>query len=342
MNFQRKVKTQPKNNKNFVQRFNSLLDKPDFTDSNYKAVFDVTPNPLLITNSDFVIEDVNPAFCQFLSRSQKEFIGKTYKDIFPEEVAEVYKQSDIEVIRSGKLKVTERLSFGDEGPFNWLQVLKAPVLNKVGKPIGVLTSLRDISERKQVEQDLRDSEERYRGLANASFEGIFLSEDGICIDANQMACEMYGYGYDELLGKKGEDLFVKQYRKTIKQNISTGYEEPYVAKALRKDGSTFYCEIHGKMTEYRGKSIRITAVHDIDLKVKASKALEESKMKYKTLYDSSRDAIMMLTLEEGFFAGNNATVEIFGCKDEEEFISQQPASLSPEYQPDGSLSLERI
>ena len=101
-------------------------------------------------------------------------------------------------------------------------------------------------------------------------------------------------------------------------------------------GCGFY--VQGKMTEHRGKSVRITAVHDIDVKVKATRALQESELKFKTLYNSSRDAIMMLTPETGFFAGNDATIEIFGCKDEFEFISQEPASLSPEYQPDGTLS----
>jgi PAS domain S-box-containing protein len=66
--------------------------------------------------------------------------------------------------------------------------------------------------------------------------------------------------------------------------------------------------------------------------------LRESELKYKTLYQSSRDAIMMLTPEEGFFSGNPATVEIFACKDEKEFTSHNPADLSPEYQPDGKLS----
>ncbi len=310
----------------------------DFRENSYATVFEVTPDPILLTDCDSLIRAANPAYCNFIKKKQEELIGKTYFDIFPQKVAEIYRQSDIEVIKSAKPKTFERHSSGDEDPYKWLQYLKAPVQDKSGKPIGILTTIRDISERKQVEQDLRDSEERYRGLANASFEGIFLSEDGVCFDANQTACEMFGYRYDELIGIKAEDLFVKQSKETIKKNISTGYEDPYVAIALRKDGRTFFCEIHGKMTEYAGKSVRITAVHDIDIKVKSSKALEESKMKYKALYDSSRDAIMMLTFEKGFVAGNNATIEIFGCKDEEEFIVQQPASLSPEYQPDGNLS----
>ncbi len=68
-------------------------------------------------------------------------------------------------------------------------------------------------------------------------------------------------------------------------------------------------------------------------------ALEASEMKFRTLYDSSRDAIMILTPEAGFLGGNPAAIKLFGCKDEEEFTSCAPVDFSPEYQPDGTLSL---
>lgn len=88
----------------------------------------------------------------------------------------------------------------------------------------------------------------------------------------------------------------------------------------------------------------IGAVHiarDISGIKKAEAALQESRLRYKSLYDSSMDAIMMLTPEKGFIAGNPATIKLFGCKDEAEFITKTPAELSPEYQPDGKLSVEK-
>lgn len=71
---------------------------------------------------------------------------------------------------------------------------------------------------------------------------------------------------------------------------------------------------------------------------KVEARLRDSEEKYKTLYDSSMDAVMILTPGEKFIAGNNTTLETFGCRSEEEFISKTPADLSPQYQPDGALS----
>lgn len=62
---------------------------------------------------------------------------------------------------------------------------------------------------------------------------------------------------------------------------------------------------------------------------------------YRLLYANSKDAIMVLTPEDGFLAGNQAAIELFGCQDEADFISRTPASLSPQYQPDGRLSTEK-
>jgi PAS domain S-box-containing protein len=70
-------------------------------------------------------------------------------------------------------------------------------------------------------------------------------------------------------------------------------------------------------------------------------ALQESENKYKTLYDSSRDAIMILTKEQGYISGNTAAVKMFKCKGEQELISKNPIDLSPEYQPDGILSYRK-
>jgi signal transduction histidine kinase/CheY-like chemotaxis protein/HPt (histidine-containing phosphotransfer) domain-containing protein len=71
---------------------------------------------------------------------------------------------------------------------------------------------------------------------------------------------------------------------------------------------------------------------------RAELELRASQTKYRTLYDSSSDAIMVLTPEEGFLSGNPATVALFRCKDEADFVAYTPAALSPEYQPDGAPS----
>ncbi len=87
---------------------------------------------------------------------------------------------------------------------------------------------------------------------------------------------------------------------------------------------------------------RITGVvhmaKDISSVKKSQEVLRDSETKYKTIFDSSNDAIMLLDPAGGFITGNAAALRMFGCKDKEEFTRQSPASLSSESQPDGQLS----
>jgi len=71
---------------------------------------------------------------------------------------------------------------------------------------------------------------------------------------------------------------------------------------------------------------------------KVEQKLRENEVKYRTIFHASKDAIMLAVPEKGFIAANPATVEMFGCQSEEEFITYSPGSLSPEFQPDGTLS----
>jgi two-component system, cell cycle sensor histidine kinase and response regulator CckA len=74
----------------------------------------------------------------------------------------------------------------------------------------------------------------------------------------------------------------------------------------------------------------------------AEKALQASEEQYRTLFQASKDPIMTLSPPSwNFTSGNPATVELFGCKDENDFTSRTPYELSPEYQTDGMLSAEK-
>lgn len=85
----------------------------------------------------------------------------------------------------------------------------------------------------------------------------------------------------------------------------------------------------------------IHVVRDITGRKKAEEALKISETKYKTMFESSNDAIMILKADEMFLDGNFAAIKMFGCGSKEEFISKSPADLSPEYQPDGKRSPEK-
>ncbi|MDZ8108163.1 MAG: PAS domain-containing sensor histidine kinase [Nostoc sp. DedQUE12a] len=131
---------------------------------------------------------------------------------------------------------------------------------------------REIAERKQVEIAFLESETRFRLLAEATFEAIAITEQGILLDANQTCAQMFGYEHSELVGMRVMDFTAPEYREQVMQKIRSGYEGIYETVCLRKDGTRFPVEIRARVMSYRGRTIRIAAIQDITQRQQAEQA----------------------------------------------------------------------
>jgi PAS domain S-box-containing protein len=134
----------------------------------------------------------------------------------------------------------------------------------------------EISRRRQYESFLQESADRLEGFADASFESIFFSDQGICIDQNRTAERVFGYSTQEAVGRHGTEWIIPEDRETVKANMAKDYSPPYEVTARRKDGTTFPAEIQARMFSYRGKRIRITALRDITDRKTAEEARKKS------------------------------------------------------------------
>src|SRR5918995_5835032 len=131
----------------------------------------------------------------------------------------------------------------------------------------------------------RDGDLSFRGLSDATFEGIALSEGGRVLEVNKSFVEMFGYGASEVVGMPAVDFVAPESREAVAEHISTGSPEPYEAVALRKDGTSFDVEIRGKTSEYRGRLVRVTAVRDITARKRAERRLKEAEHRYRALVE---------------------------------------------------------
>jgi PAS domain S-box-containing protein len=197
---------------------------------------------------------------------------------------------------------------------------KEVIVNKgryFGKDVLIATA-RDISEKKRAEAELEESREKYRGLSEASFEAIFISEKGICIEQNLSAEKMFGYTSEEATGKFGTEWIAPEYREMVMKNMLSGYENPYEAVALRKDGTTFPCVLHGKMTHYKGRNVRVTSLTNISDRKFAEDALRESEERFRVLFEGAPDAIILTDPESGKILDiNKATCRLLLKKPDE-------------------------
>ncbi|MGD9973003.1 MAG: ABC transporter substrate binding protein [Desulfatirhabdiaceae bacterium] len=171
---------------------------------------------------------------------------------------------------------------------------------------------RDITKRKQAEKALLESEEQFRALSEATFEAIFLSEKGICFGQNKTAEKLFGYALSEAIGRPGTDWIVPEDRQTVMDNILSGYEEPYEISALRKDGSTFYAEIQGKMMHYQQRLVRVTALRDITNRKKAEEELVKSEEQHRRLLQHLQIGIVVHMPDTSIRFCNTEALRILG------------------------------
>jgi PAS domain S-box-containing protein len=152
-----------------------------------------------------------------------------------------------------------------------------------------------ISETYNVKSEIGVSEAalRLKMLSEASFEAIFISEKGYCIDTNITGCKMFGYEYSEILGMFANDIFAGESKELVKQNILSGVLFSYEAVGIRKNGEKFDVEIQGKNYLYDGRNVRVTAIRDISVKKIAEREKEQISIKFQTVFENAGDGILI-------------------------------------------------
>ncbi len=160
-------------------------------------------------------------------------------------------------------------------------------------------------------QALRESEERFRRLSEAAQEGIAIHDHGVIVEANEALARMFGYELDELIGTYAEKLATPESWQIILQNIASGYDKPYEAIGLRKDGSTFWCELIGKPYTYQGRALRVGVFRDITERKKAQEALSRAAQEWQATFDATKDAIWIMDTEQRVLRLNRTAAELF-------------------------------
>ena len=138
---------------------------------------------------------------------------------------------------------------------------------------------------------LRESEERFRTLAGATFEGVAITEHGRFIDANEQFLHIVGTTRSELIGQEVAPLIAPEDRDRVMANILQGVESHTEHQMYRRDGTQITVEIHGRTISYQDQQVRITAVRDITHRKQTEDALRQSEERLRRMIQTSPVAI---------------------------------------------------
>jgi len=176
-----------------------------------------------------------------------------------------------------------------------------------------ITSLEtEAVEYKRLENALKESEERFRLLSEANFEGIVISDNGFFLDANDQFTRMVGCEASDLTGKKVMDFVAPESRDMVLGHIRSGYEQPYEHLAVKADGSIFPVEVCGKTIPYEGRNVRVTAVRDITERKQAEEAIKENEKKFRELAELLPETIYEMDTHGNLAFANQRAFDQFG------------------------------
>lgn len=121
---------------------------------------------------------------------------------------------------------------------------------------------------------LSECQTQWRFLSEATFEGIIIHNRGIIVNANHILAEMTGYEVAELIGKNSLELITLESQDLMIEKILSGSEIPCEVIVVRKDGSTFFVELQGKIISYAGQKMHVVAARDITERKQSQEALQ--------------------------------------------------------------------
>lgn len=295
----------------------------------YRTLIDNLHECVFYVDNNGIMMYANKRTCEIFGYNLDELIGKSSYML-------LYDKKDTDfIVKKNKLR-EEGISDEYElrcrkknGDLIWCYVKGTPYYDLKGNIIGSVTSVTDITEKKLADEALKESEVKFQTIFMFSVDAIGVTKDGVNLLVNPAFLNLFGYkNYDDIVGKDESMLMAPSERDIIKKytrNREKGKYAPpsYITKGLKKDGSEFSLEVHVSKFEVDDEVFSIAIMRDITELEIAQKALKESEENYRTLVNTSPDAIVVTDAEQKLTFVNHRAVEMFGFSNYKKIIGKK-------------------
>ena len=245
--------------------------------TSYQVIFDSIGDAIHIIDRELRIIFANRAFAEWIKVMpiKTDIVGLNVFEAFPflqETVRDEYEQ----VFKTGKPLITEECNILD-GRKIYTESRKIPVMEEY-RVVQIITVIRDITNRKQAEGKLRESEEQYRNIFENANEAIMVAQDGKLVFFNQMTVSLLGYSSEELASRPFVDFIHQDDREKIYNTYLKrieGREVPFrhSYRAIHKNGNIRWVERNAVLIDWKGKSATLNFLSDITERKQAEEAL---------------------------------------------------------------------
>jgi PAS domain S-box-containing protein len=277
-----------------------------YTQAFLNSVVESLPVGVLIKDAEELrVMYWNKASEELFGYSREEVLGKNDYDFLPREQARYLRAKDRQILAGGVLvDIPEAPVMTPHQGQRIVQTKKVPLFDEIGTPRYLLGICEDITERKQAEAALRESEAHYRRILETASEGIWMFDaDSKTTFANTRIAEMLGYSVEEMLGRSLFDFIHEESQAiaaTYVERRRQGIHERHDFKFRRKDGSDLWTmvsatPIQDTTSQFVGVLRMITDISD---RKRAEEQLQERAQFLHSIYDGVEDSIFVVDVIE--------------------------------------------
>ena len=256
-----------------------LTTKVRASEKRFRTFVDNATDAFFVLDEDWTVLDVNRQACDVLGCSREELIGK-HKNAFDVGLDDTAIQRLKRRMVSGEALTFETRHRRKDGSSFPVEVRVGP-FEQGGRRF--LCLVRDITQRKRAEDELRASEERFRSVVDHATDAFFLfDEHQAIVDVNKQASEGLGYSRDEILGMHPGDFDAALDQSLIarvEERVNRGETVTFETLHRRKDGTLFPVEVRARQFQHGSRRFRLSLARDITERKRAEEALRESEAK---------------------------------------------------------------
>ncbi|HPD76314.1 MAG TPA: PAS domain S-box protein [Methanoregulaceae archaeon] len=272
-------------------------------------IIDFLPDPTFAIDREGKVISWNRAMEEMTGVSSSEMLGKgDYEYSLPfygerrpilidliNEPDEVIAKKYTNIVREKGFLIADTSLPRPRGRPMWLMGKAGPLFNRQGEIVGAIEAIRDLTSRKEAEEALRKSEERFRILLQNVNDGLIVYDvsaagPGKIREANDRACQMLGYTLEELIGLTIRDISVPEHAARIPQitgEMAAMKRAIFETEFLRKDGTRVSAEISTRLFDLENREVALAAMRDITER----KRVEEEKTRHTAELKQYADAL---------------------------------------------------
>ncbi|MBF0337878.1 MAG: PAS domain S-box protein [Nitrospirae bacterium] len=290
----------------------------------FKIIFEQAPVGIAIVHSStgkFV--KVNAAYCNIFGYTQEEMLNLGFQKItYPGDLQA--ETDNMKLMISGEIQSfkMEKRYISKNGQIVWVNVSRVRLWESLEYPTFHINIADEITEKKQMSTELKESEERYRSLFDQSPDAILIADpkSGNIVDANQTASVLLGRPVSEIKGmhqsqlhpKDKEEFSKELFKELIRDLINNDSVYPIEIDVVRSNGDKIPCEVLAQIIYHNGSPFVQGVFRDISLRRYMEAAIKKERDKLKAITDAITIGLLIINRQYHIELVNDAMISDFG------------------------------